>query len=843
MISRSTMMPVWLRFALRELRGGLSGFRIFMACLILGVMALAAVGSLTQAIERGLAEQGQVILGGDVEVSLFQREATADQQAFLQSFGQLSTSARLCTMARTEGGDSTLVELRAVDTAYPLYGTLETRPVQDNQALFDKRLDTYGAAIDPLLADRLGLALGDRLLLGSLSFDIRAFIEREPDKANQGFQLGPTVMIRRTALDATGLVTTGSLITHAYKIKTPLEVKPVAVVETIKSAYPDETWRTRDRSGSAPGLRRFIERMGMFLTLVGLTALVVGGLGVGNAVTGYMDRKTRTIATLKILGAQGSTIFRVYFAQVILLGLLAIIMGLTAGAFLPGLLANFLPDSLPISPEEGLYPKALVLAAAYGLLITVAFTAWPLGRARDLPAARLFRALVAPEKRNPRTVYILLIIAAVALVAVLAVGLSGNMMLSAGFLGGAIIALALLRLTSWGVQEAASALPRSKNPLMRMAVANLHRPGAATSSVVISLGLGLTLFATLALIEGNLESQLRDNVPSEAPAFFFLDIQPHERESFGAAAGALDGVSDYVNVPSLRGRILQLNDTPAKEIEADPEYRWILNGDRGLSYAKTLPKGSRVVEGDWWPEDYSGPPEISFGKLEAEGLGLKIGDTVTMSVLGREISATIRSLREIQWDSMGFNFVILFDPNTLKNAPHTYMATLKATGAAEQAAHRSLTRAFPGVTAVRMKEVLGSINNMLNQIGVAVRATAVVAIVAGVFVLAGAIAAGFRQRLYESVIMKVVGAVRSQILRAYIMEYLFLGLITALIALGLGTLAGWAVVDLVMDMDFQLLPVPMAITVTVSLFVTLLFGMASSSKALAARPNTVLRTE
>ncbi len=843
MISRTSLTPVWLRFAVRELRGGLAGFRIFMACLILGVMALAAVGSLTQAIEKGMADQGQTILGGDIEVSIFQREATLEQQEYLASFGELSTSARLRTMARAASGENSLVELRAVDSAYPLYGALNTIPNGDHASLFDKRGGSYGTAVDPLLADRLGLKLGDTLLLGKLTFDIRALIDSEPDKANQGFQLGPTVLITHSALAETGLVTLGSLLTHSYKLKIPAELNLDATETAIKDNYPDETWRIRNRNNSAAGMRRFIDRMGMFLTLVGLTALVVGGLGVGNAVTGYMDRKTKTIATLKILGAEGSIIFKVYFAQIMLIGLIAIIIGLISGAFLPSIMAGFLPDTLPIKPEDGLYPKALMLAAAYGLLITVAFTAWPLGKARDLPPVRLFRDLVAPESRRPRLLYLMLIMGAAGSVAMLAVGLSGNIPLSAGFMIGASGTLVLLKLTSWMVQKTASKLPRSKNPLRRMAIANLHRPGAATSSVVISLGLGLTLFATLALIEGNLESQLQDSVPSEAPAFFFLDIQPHERDGFSAMANGLDGVSDYINVPSLRGRILKLNNVDAKDVEAHPDFRWILRGDRGLSYANELPKGSRVVDGNWWPDDYSGPPEISFGQKEAEGLGLGIGDTITMSVLGREITATIRSLREIEWGSMGFNFVILFDPNTLKAAPHTYMATLKAADKAEETAHRTLTRAYPGVTAVRMKEVLDSVNVMLTQIGAAVRATAVVAIIAGVFVLAGAIAAGFRQRLYESVIMKVVGAVRSQIMRAYILEYLFLGLITAAIALGLGTLAGWAVVDLVMDMEFHLLPVPMAITVVVSLFVTLLFGMASSLKALAVRPNEVLRVE
>lgn len=844
MISRSTALPVALRLAIRELRGGLSGFRIFMACLILGVTAIAAVGSLTRAIEDGMEREGQSILGGDLELNIFQAQLGPEPRTWLNERGTLSDSARLRTMAHVDGAPrSTLVELRAVDKLYPLYGDFLTKPSLDNEALFEKRAGSWGVAIDPLLADRLQVELGDKLSFGNVTADIRAFISKEPDKANMGFQLGPSVMIRLQALEETGLITTGSLVNFYYKLELPTGTDIKALREELKTAFPDANWRVRDRSTSAPGLRNFIDQMGIFLTLVGISALVVGGVGVGNAVRGYMDRKTRTIATLKILGADGSTVFKTYFFQVLLIGLLAILAGLIVGSMLPGVLALFLPDTLPVKPGGGVYPVALGLAALYGLMITIAFAVWPLGKARDLPPVRLFRALIAPENRWPRFIYVATIFGAATVVVLLAVGMSDNRMLAAGFMGGAGVTLGLLRLTSWLIERMAAKAPRSRNALVRMAIANLHRPGAATGAVVISLGLGLTLFATLALIEGNLSARLTEQVPEEAPAFFLLDIQPNQLDSFEATAKGIDGVEELVTVPNLRGRVTKLNGVKASEVEISQDVRWVLRGDRGLSYMNALGAGSRVVEGDWWPADYSGSPEISLGKQVAEGLGLKIGDTISVSVLGREITATIRSLREIDWGTFGFNFVILFDPNTLKAAPHTYMATLKASNAAEVEAHKVLTNTYPNVTAIRMKEVLSSVNTMMDQIGTAVRATAAVAIVAGILVLAGAIAAGFRQRVYESVILKVVGAVRGQILRAYLLEYALIGLITAAIALGLGSLTGWIVVEKVMEMEFSFLPTPMIFTVATSLFVTIFFGLASSFRALGIKPNAVLRAE
>lgn len=844
MFTRSASLPVSLKLALRELRGGLSGFKIFMACLILGVTAIASIGSLTHAIQDGMQREGQSILGGDIEINIFQAQAGPNLEAWMAAEGEVSTTARFRTMARVDGvSKSTLSELRAVDDLYPLYGTFKSTASDPLAELLAKQGDVWGTVIDPLLADKLEVSVGDKLVFGRVTAEVRALIETEPDKANLGFQLGPSAFLDIDALNETGLVTTGSLINYLYRIKVPNPDNVKAIRENLKEAFPDARWRVRDRTTAAPGLRRFIDQMGMFLTLVGIAALVVGGVGVGNAVRGYMDRKTKTIATFKILGADGSTIFKVYFYQIMIIGLLAITIGLTVGAMLPGVLAQLLPDSLPVKPEGGIYPLALIQAATYGIMITIAFTVWPLGKARDLPAVHLFRSIVSSENKWPRKRYISAIAIAGITVVGLAVGLSTNMVLAAFFIVGAGVTLGILRLTSWLIIRFAARLPRPKNAIRRMAIANLHRPGAATNAVVVSMGLGLTLFASISLIEGNLDKQISEQVPEDAPAFFMVDIQPSQIDEFKSIVNSVEGMDELVITPNLRGRVIRLNDTLAQDAEVDPEVRWILRGDRGLTYQDTLEEGSTIVEGEWWPEGYSGEPEISLGKEAADGLGLTIGDTMTIAVLGREITATIRSIREINWGSFGFNFVIIFDPHTLKAAPHTLMATIRASGEAEATLNRQITSKFANITAIRMKEVLSSVNNMMDQIGQAIEATALVAIAAGVLVLAGAIAAGFRQRVYESVILKVVGAVRSQVLKAYLMEYTLIGVITAVISLGLGSLVGWLVVEMSMELEFSFLTVPMLITVAGSLGFTILLGLSSSLKALSIKPNEVLRNE
>jgi putative ABC transport system permease protein len=314
--------------------------------------------------------------------------------------------------------------------------------------------------------------------------------------------------------------------------------------------------------------------------------------------------------------------------------------------------------------------------------------------------------------------------------------------MAAGFAIGAILVLLLLRFVGYLVQRGAALLPRPRRPGLRLALANIHRPGAATGAVVLSLGLGLTLIAAVTLVQKNLSDRVQEQIPDKAPAFFMIDIQQHQIEGFVDLANSIEGVSDLRTVPSLRGRITSIAGVPVGELEPDPKARWVIDGDRGLTYADEVPEGNAIVAGEWWGADYAGPLLLSFAAEEARGLGIEVGDSITLNIGGREISATIANLREVNWGTFGFNFVMVFSPGTLEMAPHVHMATLRAEGGAETRAHRVLTDAFPNVTAIRMKEVLNTINNLLSEINMAVRATALVTILAGVLVLAGAIAAG-----------------------------------------------------------------------------------------------------
>jgi len=837
------------RIARRELRGGIRsrfrGFRIFMACLVLGTGAIAAVGSVSSSIEAGLAANARALLGGDIELRIHHRPATDEQIAWLEENGTLSRVVEIRAMARRpDGREQRLVEMKAVDAAYPLVGQVQLRGEADLDAAIARHGNAFGAVVDQSLLARLGLSVDDRLAVGETALVVTAALLREPDRATRGIQLGPTIIVSDAGLEATRLLQPGALSDYKYRLVLPPGIGAKAFKTRLTEAFPDAPWRIRDVTNAAPGLTRFIDRLTLFLTLVGLSALLIGGVGVGNAVHAFLAQRTTTVATLKCLGAPARLVQRIYLIQVLSLAGIGIAIGLLFGAVAPFAAAPVVARLLPVELAPGLYPGPLALAAAFGVLITLVFSLWPLALARNVPAAALFRQAITPLRGRPGRRDLGLLAGLVLALAGLTFASAREPLLAAWFVVGAAAAFAAFRVVAALIIRLARAAPRPRRPRLRLAVANLHRPGALTASVVLSLGLGITVLVAIMMIERNLSQQINALVEEQAPAFYFIDIQPNQRQPFADLVASFPGARALRTVPMLRGRIVSMAGRPVSEITPPPEYAWITRDDRGLTWSRTPPeRGSEVVAGNWWPEDYSGPPLISFDAEAAKAYGLGIGDTVGFNILGRTIEARIANLRQIDWATLGMNFVVIFAPGALDGAPQISIATVHIDPAHENALEAAVTEHFPNVSAIRVREVLAEVNGILSSIDVAMKAIAAIAITAGVLVLSGAVAAGRRQRIYDAVVLKTLGATRHDVLAAYVLEFLLLGLATAAIAAAAGSVAAWAVSTGIMHVDWTFAPGAAAWTTLVCVAATMLFGIVGSWRALGQKAAVVLRTE
>jgi len=837
-----------LRFALREMRGGLRGFYVFIACIALGVMAISGVGSLAASLANGLSRQGQVILGGDLAFTLVQRESGPEELAFLQRHGTVSKVATLRAMSRT-GGEAALVELKAIDDAYPLFGKAVLDPPMTLADALAQRDGQFGALAAPTLLARLGIRPGAQLTIGDAKLEVRAALTGEPDKLADGIGFGPRLMVSQAALRATGLVQPGSLVRWHYRLRLPAgnngDGAVQAVEDRAREQLPEAGWITRTRSKASPRLERNVERFTQFLTIVGLTALLVGGVGVGNAVKSHLDRRRDVIATMKALGASGARVFAVYLTQVLLLALVGGITGVTLGAVLPFAVATALGPIIPLPIAPALHPGELALALVYGLTTALAFTLWPLGRAHDVPVGALFRDSVAPQSRLPRLPYVILAAVAVLALAAMAVLLAYDRRVAVIYVATAAGIFVLLRLVAGALMWLAARAPRARSTSLRMAIANIHRPAALTPTVVLSLGLGIALLVTVIEIDGNLRRQFSAELPAKAPSFYFLDIPAADAGRFDAFLQKAAPSARLEDVPMLRGRIVSARGVRAEDLRPRDDAGWVLRSDRGITYDNRVPEGSRLVAGEWWKPDYDGPPLVSFEKKIADGLGLKLGDPVTVNVLGRNITARIASLREVDWESLSINFVMVFSPNTFRGAPHTRLATLTyangSTAAQEGKVIRAVAEAFPSVTTVRVKEALDAIGAIVGNLLLAIRGASAITLVAAALVLGGALAAGHRHRVYDAVILKTLGATRLRLIGAYSIEYLLLGSATAVFGVLSGSLAGWLIVTKIMHLGFVWEPWPALAAAVAAVLVTVALGLAGTFNALGQKPAPVLR--
>jgi putative ABC transport system permease protein len=824
-------MSAGRKLARRDLTGGVGGLWLLFVCLAIAVAGLAAVTSLASSIRSTIDQNASGLLGGDLVLSVAQRSAAPGERAAMASLGKVSESTTLRSTAEANG-QTALVELSGVDRGWPAAGAVTFAAGR----MPDKASQ---AAVGQELAERYGLAPGGRLRVGFADFVVSGIITELP--APSGFALAPPVLVSRDGLRRTGLVQPGSLYTSSYRLLLPAGTNAQATGQAFQQRFPDGGWRATDKGDAAGGTRRFTDRTGQMLLLIALGALGVGSIGIASAVGAYAASRRSTIAILKVLGASRRDLGLMLGTSVALLALAATLAGLLLGAAVPAIVGAVAADLLPVKPDPSPQWGALAQSALFGALVTLAAAWGPLARAvRTRPAATL-RGDV--EEGRLAAVDLLVPLLAAALVVLLAVLTSLSPVVTLSTFAGGLLLAFLFAGAGWLLARLAREAGGRGGPLTRLGLAALHRPGAATVRLSVALGLGLSLLVALAGVGGSVRAELGGTIPAKAPALFMLDIPAAEEARFRALAKRHLPSAELRLVPSLRGPVTALNGQPVSALKDIPEGAWILRGDRGLTFARELPAGNAVVEGAWWPADYKGPPLVSLDVEAAQALNLKIGDSITIAVLGVPIEARIASFRTIDWRSFGFNFAIIFAPGTLENAPYTLMATAAPdAGRSTLAFERELSRALPMVSTIRVGDVVSRVTAILEGLDAAIRLATAVAILIGVAVLAGAVTATRRTRMRESVLLKLVGATRGQVLAAQAIEFLAMSGGIVLLAFLAGTAAAWGTVTYLFELPFRpdwpsLLLLPL-----VGMVVAVGTALLAAWPALRVRPATALRS-
>lgn len=837
-------MSLAFRFARRELRAGIAGFRIFLACLALGVAAIAASGSTAEAFRQGLASQAREILGGDLVFSLDQGRFSPDQRAAFEALGPVAYSVRANGMAETRAGQRRLVDMRGVDAAYPLVGTVELSGAPDLTTALRIENGVAGAVVEQGLLDRLNLELGDTFTVGGARFVARAVLLSEPDRLGRDFALGPRVVTTVPAVEQAGLLAPGGLFGEAVRIALPAEVDPKAAIAVVEDRFPQGRLQARDRSQAAAGAGRLIDQLEFFLGFIGLASLVAGGLGVGGAVSAYLEGRKPSIATLKALGAEGGLIRDIYLIQIGVLAAVGVAIGLVIGAVAPLVIGALAKDSLPVPALFALYPAPLIKAGTFGLLAAAAFALAPLARARATPPSALFRRQLTDRPR-PGIELVFALLAAIGL-AGLALWSAPSKAAAAALIGGTVVAFALL----WALGRAAAALAgrlrRQAGGAVRLGLANLAGPRSAARTASPAIGLGVALLAMVVLIQSSLLGQITEVAPRSAPSVVFTEIPADRGAAFDAAvAGVMvdPGPDRYRRLPLLTGRIVRLKGEPIDPEALPPGERWAFDQDTLLTALAEAPDDANIVTGRWWAADYAGPPQIALSQNLARAASLKAGDSLTLQLLGREMDVRIAALRRTDPGGFGTNFLLVLNAAAIEGAHPRSVAIARASPAEENALSQALGADFREVNIISVREQLEAAATLFDRLALAIRGAAAVAGLAGLLVLIGAIAAGVRERAREAAILKVLGGSHAQILTAYLVEYSLVGAIAGLAGLFLGAAGAWPVVTLAFKATWSMDWTGVGLLLTGATGVAALGGGLAALHALSRRPAPVLRSD
>ena len=846
------MRAIWaaLRIGLLDLRGDVRRFVLLVVCLAVGTALISGVNSVGTSIAIAVDASAAELMGGDLELSRADRPATAAEIDRMGSFGAVASLVDTNVRAQTPTGDA-FVDLAVAGETYPLVGRVDSAQLPSGGAVADFLSavdDVPGALVSPVMLDQLGIAVGDTFELGGTTFQARGTLAKLPDAAVRGFRLGLTTLISAegfaTVSDRTSpLPGLGSWF--RYKILLDGRDAEVARAE-LEAAFADTGWTIRSaRDGLGP-MVRYYDLFMRFLVIVGLGSLLIGGVSVWTSMQAYIAERANVIAILRSMGADRWRVFVHFFAQVATLAAIGVGIGLLTGGgvayFILPLVGNAV--GIPLMPAVHLQP--LLIAAGAGFVTAFGFAYLPLQQAQAIRPVHLFRSkgLSAPPvdwKALLASWQVLPLLAGLLAFLLLALAMTGDIALVGAFAGASAVAALLFQLFVTLVQWSLRRVPAPPTRVLRHALRSIAGAGSNTASVVIAAGMALTMLIVVLVLQGNLRQEFLGASSFDVPTFVASDLFPDEVETLKSLASPGSDITQFVATPMLRGALTQIAGVPVSQTKTrGPEATFLLSGEVPLTFRTEMPVSSKLVEGQWWPAGYTGPGLVSLHQSLRAGLGVEIGDTLTFDIFGESITATIASFRDYSWQG-GIDFLATFSPGVLDQFPTTLFAAVTTEAGREETVERSLASAVPDVRFVAIGDTLEQITSALSQLSFAALLVGGLAVGNGLLVLVGSLATGRRQREADTVIAKVLGTTRGELLATAFVQYLILAILAAIPATVIGITLAWVVSLIMLDVDFTLSSGIVLAVLAVAAALTALLGATTILRAASARPARLLR--
>ncbi len=884
-------MLLSLKLAWRETAKSWARFVFLFLSIALGIGAIVAVDLFATNVEQAILGDARGLLGGDIELS-WRQTITQQGQNVLDSLAErkivVSHITELAAMAAVPSttdsqqetkAASQLVELKALDSLYPLYGNLLVEPVQPIEQLLVpspsgcRELPCFGAIAQKSLLIRLGLSLGSELRIGQANFTITGILVKEPDKIATGFSLGPRLMISQEALKTTELVKIGSRIHERYRLQLPPSTNLERWLGELRGRLSRDGVQVSSYRDAQPRLRRFLDQLTLYLGLIGLTILWVGGIGVACTIQGFIAQKTPIIATLKTLGADSSQVIHIYLTQSLLLGIIGSltggILGIGLHQGLPLLIQGLIPETLSMNPTV----IPILRGMAVGTLATLAFSLWPLLAIRSVSPSLIFRqdldnTAVKFERRswrititsalkswwNDRVQRMTSLFIAGSLLGLAiwqAHSLSLGLFFSSAFLVSIIALLGGTSLLFWMLRR----ITVPQTLLLRHAINNLQRPGNFTKAMTLAIGVGVMLMTTLVTVQQTLLKLIEDQIPANAPSFFFIDIQPDQYTPFKDVLQQQVPDAPYDLVPVVRTRITAINDRPINPEEHKGKRNgWYFTREYVVTSFSSLPQDNTLTQGNWWDEtplrtylEYNSTqdnlPLVSVEGEAAKHLGLAIGSTLTLNIQGVPFEAKVSSLRKVDWGSFSMNFFMIVEPGSLDGAPITYIATARIPKTKEIPLQQAIVSTMPNVTAIHVGDVLDNIAKIFRQLAMGIQALALLCLITGAVVMIAAISINRYRRVHELAILKALGGQRGLLLFSLGTEFGIIGGFAGLVGIVLGCLLSWSILYFFFELTWVIHIPFLLIGLLITILLSLLTGFLGTYRLLGFPPLSVLRQQ
>ncbi len=846
------MGSVWgaIRIGLLDMRGDLRRFLLLVVCLAVGTALISGVNSVGSSITRAIDDGAAELMGGDVELSRADRLATDEERAIMAGFGAVSTIVDTNLRAESATGDA-FVDLTAIGPTYPLLGQVVSPQLPAGQSVHQflaPVADIHGALIDPLLLDQLGLAIGDSFGLGGTEFQVRGTLTKLPDGPVRGFRLGLTAVVTDAGFASVSDRTSplpglGSWFRYKLLLN---DRDAEAGKAALEAAFADSGWTVRSARDGLGQMVRYYDLFMRFLVIVGLGSLLIGGVSVWTGMRAYIAERASVIAILRSMGATRSRIFIHFFAQVAALAAVGVGIGLLIGGGAAFAVLPIIGRAVGIDLAATVHAQPLLVAAAAGLVTAFAFSYLPLQQAQTIRPVWLFRAkgLAAPPVEWRALLLswqVLPLIAAAIAFFALAWLMTGDAVLVAAFGLASAASAVLFQLFIRAIQLGLARLPEPRSRIPRHALRAISGSGQNAASVVVSAGMALAMLIVVLVLQANLRQEFLGASAFDAPTLVASDLFPDEVESLAAMAGAGTDIPRFVATPMLRGALTEIAGQPAASVRTrGPEATFLLAGEVPLTYRTALPASSRITSGEWWPADHTSPALVSLHQSLRSGLGVDLGDTLTFTIFGEPITATIASFRDYSWQG-GIDFLATFSPGVIDAFPTTLFAAVTALPGREEAVERQLATDFPDIRFIEIGDTLKQITDALSQLSFAAVLVGGLAVGNGLLVLVGSLATGRRQREADTVITKVLGATRLELMATAFMQYLILATLAALPAILLGIGLGWLVSMLMLNVDFTLNADALTVVLLVAIAITACLGAMTILRAASARPARLLR--